>query len=193
MKSLRASRRPGPRPSSWWTVLRTRSKCSSCSPPAIPRSNNRPPRDKAALRRALQDCQVTDSSTRLTEALKLAGTLIRDKHDPEIHLFSDGAAGDLSEFENKGSARDLSPRGAAVRTTSASPRWISGRTRKTTSERAIYTSVANFSTNARQTVLELLFDNELVDTRPLTVAAGGNFAAGFHRHAGARRHFHRAH
>ena len=31
--------------------------------------------NKAALRRALEDCQVTDSSTRLTEALKLAGTL----------------------------------------------------------------------------------------------------------------------
>ena len=32
--------------------------------------------DKAALRRALRDCQVTDSPTRLTEALKLADTLV---------------------------------------------------------------------------------------------------------------------
>jgi len=56
---------------------------------------------KADLRRAIQSCQVSDSPTRLTEALKLAETLLRDKHDPEIHLFSDGAAGDLSEFASQ--------------------------------------------------------------------------------------------
>jgi hypothetical protein len=127
--------------------------------------------DKAALRRALRDCQATDSSTRLTEALRLAGTLIRDKHDPEIDLFSDGAAGDLSEFENKGlhvvyhrlgrRADNLGITTLDIRQNPENPR-----------ERAIYTSVANFSTNTRQTVLELLFDKEIIDTRPLTLPAG---------------------
>ncbi len=127
--------------------------------------------NKAALRRALENCQVTDSSTRLTEALKLAGTLIRDKRDPEIHLFSDGAAGDLSEFENKGLRvvyHKLGRRSENLGITTLDIR----ENPENHHERAIYTSVANFSTNARQTVLELLFDKEVVDTRPLTLQPG---------------------
>jgi hypothetical protein len=127
--------------------------------------------DKTALRRAIQNCQVTDSSTRLTEALKLADTLIRDKHDPEVHLFSDGAAGDLSEFENKGLQviyHRIGQRGNNVGITTLDIR-DNPENRK---ERAIYTSVVNFSTNSQTTVLELLFDGEVVDTRPLTIAAG---------------------
>lgn len=127
--------------------------------------------DKAALRRALEDCQVTDSSTRLTEALNLAGTLVRDKTHPEIHLFSDGAAGDLSEFQDKGlrviyhrvgqSSDNLAITTLDIRDNPENRR-----------ERAIYTSVANFSTNSRQTSLELLFDKQVVDTRRLTLAPG---------------------
>lgn len=127
--------------------------------------------NKGALRRALEDCQVTDSSTRLTNALRLAGTLIRDKRDPEIDLFSDGAAGDLSEFENKGLRvvyHRLGQRGDNLGITTLDIR----ENPENHHERAIYTSVANFSTNARQTVLELLFDQEIVDTRPLTVQPG---------------------
>lgn len=127
--------------------------------------------NKAALRRALQNCQVTDSSTRLTEALKLAGTLIRDKRDPEIHLFSDGAAGDLSEFENKGLHvvyHRLGQRADNLGITTLDIR----ENPENHHERALYTSVANFSTNARQTVMELLFDNEIIDTRALTIPPG---------------------
>src|SRR4051794_8584170 len=58
--------------------------------------------NKAALRRALQSCAATDGPTHLTEALKLAETLTRDRKEAEVHLFSDGAVSDLSEFENKG-------------------------------------------------------------------------------------------
>jgi Ca-activated chloride channel homolog len=127
--------------------------------------------DKAALRRALQDCQVTDSSTRLTEALKLAGTLIHDKKDPEIHLFSDGAAGDLSEFENKGLHviyHRMGQRADNLGITTLDIR----ENPENHHDRAIYTSIANFSTNARQTVLELLFDQQVIDTRPLTIQPG---------------------
>ncbi|MGA2177532.1 MAG: BatA and WFA domain-containing protein [Verrucomicrobiota bacterium] len=127
--------------------------------------------DKAALRRALQNCQVTDSSTRLTEALKLADTLIRDKHDPEIHLFSDGAAGDLSEFENK-ALRVIYHR-AGQRCNNLGITTLDIRENpENRQERALYTSVVNFSTNAQQTVLELLFDQQIVDTRPLSLQPG---------------------
>ena len=135
---------------------------------------------------------MTDSSTRLTDALRLAGTLIRDKRDPEIDLFSDGAAGDLSEFENKGLRvmyHRLGQRCDNLGITTLDIR----ENPENHHERAIYTSVANFSTNARQTVLELLFDQAGRGHTPIDRATGGNFAAGFHRRAGARRHFHRAH
>jgi hypothetical protein len=127
--------------------------------------------DKAALRRALQNCQVTDSTTRLTEALKLADTLVRDKHDPEIDLFSDGAAGDLSEFENKG--MHVIYHRAGTRCDNVGITTLDIRENpENPQERAIYTSVVNYSTNARQTVLDLLFDGQVVDSRPLSLEAG---------------------
>jgi hypothetical protein len=127
--------------------------------------------NKAALRRAIEDCQVTDSSTRLTEALKLADTLIRDKRNPEIHLFSDGAAGDLSEFANKGMQVTYHRVGQRANNLAITTLDIRENPENRT-ERAIYTSVANFSTNVQQTDLELLFDGEVVDARPLSVPAG---------------------
>jgi Ca-activated chloride channel family protein len=127
--------------------------------------------DKAVLRRAIQDCQVTDSTTRLTEALKLADTLVRDKHDPEIHLFSDGAAGDLSEFENKG--LNVIYHREGVRGNNLGITTLDIRDNpENHQERAIYTSVVNYSTNTQQTVLDLLFDQQVVDTRPLSLAPG---------------------
>src|SRR6476620_4097567 len=57
--------------------------------------------EKAALRRALQSCTCSDGPTRLIPALKMAESLVRDQRGAEIHLFSDGAVPDLSEFENK--------------------------------------------------------------------------------------------
>lgn len=127
--------------------------------------------NKSALRRALDNCRATDSSTRLTEALKLAGTLIHDTRDAEIHLFSDGAAGDLSEFENKGLHvvyHKLGTRANNLGITTLDIR----ENPENHQERALYTSVANFSTNARQTVMELLFDNNVIDSRPLTIPPG---------------------
>jgi len=126
---------------------------------------------KGDLRHALESCAVTDSSTRLTEALKLAATLVHDKKDPEIHLFSDGAAGDLSEFENKGLRviyHRVGNRSENLGITTLDIRENPENRR----ERAIYTSVANYSTNAQQTTLELLFDGQSIDAKPLTVKPG---------------------
>src|SRR5438477_340545 len=57
--------------------------------------------EKAALRRALQSCTCSDGPTRLVPALRMADSLVRDRPSAEIHLFSDGAVPELSEFENK--------------------------------------------------------------------------------------------
>ena len=127
---------------------------------------------KADLRRAIQNCQVSDSPTRLTEALKLAETLVKDKHDPEIHLFSDGAAGDLSEFANKNLKviyHKVGTRSQNLGITTLDIR----ENPENRAQRAIYTSVVNFSTNQEETDLELLFDNQVVDSRALVLQPGG--------------------
>jgi hypothetical protein len=127
--------------------------------------------EKADLRRALQACACSDGPTRLVPALRMAESLVRDQRDAEIHLFSDGAVPDLSEFENKAlplvyhkvgkSSNNLGITALDVRANPENPR-----------QRAVYASIANFSSNSIQTDVELLLDDRLLETRPLTVKAG---------------------
>jgi Ca-activated chloride channel homolog len=130
--------------------------------------------EKAALRRALQSCTCSDGPTRLIPALRMAESLVRDldpKTGPEIHLFSDGAVPDLSEFENKAlpliyhkvgkNANNLGITALDVRANPEDAR-----------QRAVYASVANYSPDSQQTDLELLLDDRLLETRPLTIPAG---------------------
>ena len=104
----------------------------------------------------------------------MAESLVRDldsKTGPEIHLFSDGAVPELNEFENKAlplvyhrvgtMANNLGIIALDVRANPEDPR-----------QRAIYASVANFSPDSKQTDLELLLDDRLLETRPLTIPAG---------------------
>jgi hypothetical protein len=115
-----------------------------------------------------------DSPTRLSPALKMADSLIRDRgkdSNPEIHLFSDGAVPDLEEFNNRAlplvfhrigqGGNNLGVTALDVR---ANP--------DNASQRAIYTSVANYSTNTQETDLELRLDGRLLETRPLKIAPG---------------------
>src|SRR5947208_3006890 len=127
--------------------------------------------EKAALRRALQACACTDSPTRLVPALKMAESLVRDQRDAEIHLFSDGAVPELNEFENKALpliyhrvGKGANNLGITALDARANP--------ENASQRAIYASVANFSTNSQHTELELLSGEQLLETRPLTIPAG---------------------
>jgi Ca-activated chloride channel family protein len=130
--------------------------------------------EKAALRRALQGCVCSDGPTRLVPALRMAESLVRDldpRTGPEIHLFSDGAVPELSEFENKALpliyhrvGRGANNLGITALDVRANP--------EDSRQRAVYASAANFSPESRQTDLELLFDGHLVETRPLTIPAG---------------------
>jgi len=125
-----------------------------------------PTHSKSALRRALQACAVTDASTRLAESLKLAQPLVKDRSGAEIHLFSDGAAPDLTEFEHEGlqvvyhrlgeRANNVGVVGLDVRAHPEEPGRL-----------AVFASVANASTNAAQIELELGFDGRTVETRVL--------------------------
>ena len=129
-----------------------------------------PTSSKSSLRRALQACSVTDSPTRLPEAFKLAQPLVRDRTGAEIHLFSDGAVGDLSEFEFEGLnvtfhqfGGRAENRGIVTLDIRANP--------EDPGQRAVFGSIANASSNPAPAQVELLFDGQVVETRSLALGA----------------------
>ena len=127
--------------------------------------------EKAALRRALHACAPSDSPTRLVPALKMAESLVRDNKDAEIHLFSDGAVPELSDFENK--ALPLIYHKVGQRADNLGITALDARANpEDATQRAIYASVGNFSSNTMSADLELLLDGQLLNTVPLTIPGG---------------------
>src|SRR5438552_1974719 len=127
--------------------------------------------EKAALRRALQGCACSDGPTRLIPALRMAESLVRDQRSAEIHLFSDGAVPELNEFENK--ALPLIYPRLRKRANNAGIIALDVRANpEDAPQRAIYASMANFSSNSVQTEVELLLDDRLLETRPIKIPAG---------------------
>lgn len=133
-----------------------------------------PTADKAALRRALRACQPSDAPTRLADALKTAGAFTFEKRGEEtvtsgeIHLFSDGAAQDLDEFANKNLPLIYHKVGTGAENLGVVRIDARGNP-ENPAERAVFASVANYSTNSRSAELELLFDGTLVTTRAVTL------------------------
>src|SRR5258708_304394 len=130
--------------------------------------------EKAALRRAIQACVCSDGPTRLVPALRMAESLVRDQRGAEVHLFSDGAVPELNEFENKALPLVYHKFGKAANNVGiialdarANP--------EDAKQRAIYASAANFSSNAVQTEMELLLDDHLLETRPMTIPPNDTF------------------
>ena len=127
--------------------------------------------EKAALRRALQACAASDSPTRLVPALRMAESLVRDQRDAEIHLFSDGAVPELNEFENKALPLIYHRVGKTSNNTGITALDVRANP-ENPNQRAVYASVANYSTNAQQTEIELLLDDRLVEAKPINIPAG---------------------
>src|SRR5262245_52001792 len=131
-----------------------------------------PTSDKTALRRALASCMPADSSTRLADALKTAGAFTFEKRGEEtvtsgeIHLFSDGAAPDLDEIANKNLPLIYHRVGEGARNAGIVRLDVRANPDDAT-QRAVFAGVANFSTNAMTADVELLFDNQIVSSRPL--------------------------
>jgi Ca-activated chloride channel family protein len=127
--------------------------------------------EKAALRRALQACICSDGPTRLVPALRMAESLVRDQRRAEIHLFSDGAVPELNEFENKALPLIYHKVGKGANNAGITALDVRSNP-EDARQRAVYTSVANFSSNVIQTELELTLDDRLLETRPLNLPAG---------------------
>ncbi len=127
--------------------------------------------DKQALRRALEAAAVTDGPARVTDAFKMAESLIRDVPDAEIHFFSDGAVGDLGELESHNlplvfhkvgtRANNVAIGSLEVRANPEDPR-----------QRAVFASVANLSPTAVEPMVELAFEGQVVDARQVKLAPG---------------------
>lgn len=127
--------------------------------------------EKAALKRALQACVCSDGPTRLVESLRMAESLVRDRRNTEIHLFSDGAVVELKEFENKGLplvyhkvGKESENLGITALDARSNP--------EDARQRAIYANVLNVSSNQQSTEIELRLDDRLIETRPITIPAG---------------------
>lgn len=123
-----------------------------------------PTASKPALRRALEACTPTDSPTRLAEALKLAHPLVKDRAGAEIHLYSDGAAPDLTDFEHEGLSvvfHQFGQRAGNVGIVALDVRAHP----EDPARRAVFASVMNAATNAAATDVELLLDGQLVEAR----------------------------
>jgi Ca-activated chloride channel family protein len=126
--------------------------------------------EKAALRRALEGAKVSDSPTRLAEALRVAETLIRNEPLGEVHLFSDGAVPDLTEFETK-ELRLVFHR-VGTRTKNAGIVAFDVKPNpEDAAKRALFVSVANVTTAALDARLELAFEGQIVDTKAIRLDA----------------------
>ncbi len=128
-------------------------------------------RSKSDLHRALLACTPSDGSTLLSPALQMAESLVRDRKDAEIHLFSDGASPSLSEFENK--ALPLvyhrigkSSKNAGITAIDVRPNPANSR------QRAVYVNIANFWSNRMDGALDLQLDGRLVETRAVSIGPG---------------------
>jgi hypothetical protein len=136
-----------------------------------------PTSDKATLRRALRECEPSDSPTRIADALKTAAAFTFEKRGEEevtaaeIHLFSDGAVPGLDEFENKG--LPLVFHKAGVANDNLGIIALEARSNpEDPAQRAVYAGVLNASSNEVTTGLELLFDGEPLDARAITLRPG---------------------
>ncbi len=127
-----------------------------------------PTSEKSALRRAIEAAQATDSPTELGEALKLAQTLIQNNAKAEVHLFSDGASPNLAEFENKGLPliyHQSGTRGVNLGIVNLEVRQHP----ENPAQRAVFTTVANMSTNQQQAQVELRFGETLLEVKAIAL------------------------
>ena len=125
--------------------------------------------DKAALRRAIQSCAPVDTSTRAHEALKLAETLIKNSPASEIHLFSDGAVGALDDFNNSALPLSYHRVGKGSRNLGITTLDVK-QNPENAAQRAVFTSVSNFSTNAQESQLEFKLDGQTLEVKTVSLA-----------------------
>lgn len=127
--------------------------------------------EKNALRRAIEACEATDSPTRLSDALKLAQTLIKNRSFAEVHLYSDGAVDEIEDLHIKDIPAVYHKIGERSDNLGVVKFGVKANP-DDARQMAIFASVGNYSEKPRRTELELRFNGRLLETRPLNVDPG---------------------
>ena len=126
--------------------------------------------EKNALKNAVARADNGDTAADLREAIVLAASLLRDKKNPQIYVFSDGAAPTLQgldvgkvglQFVKIGSSSDN-----LALTALDARRGYGG-----SNAAQVFATVSNFGDKARKIDLELSRDGNLLTVRPMTVPA----------------------
>src|SRR5262249_54849237 len=104
-------------------------------------------------------------------ALKMAESLVHDVADAEIHLFSDGSVGSLEEFENRNLPLVFHKVGLRRRNVAFTSLEVRPNPENPI-QRAVFTSVANLTDSLLETAVELSFDGDVVDVRPVSIPPG---------------------
>ena len=127
-------------------------------------------KEKNALKNAVSGADNGDTTSDLREAIVLAASLLRDKHNPQIYVFSDGAAPTIQDldigkvglqFVKIGSSND----NLAI-TAMDARRGYGG-----SNAAQVFVSVSNFGDAAKTINLELSRDGGLLTVRPMNVPA----------------------
>jgi len=127
--------------------------------------------DHGALNAALDAAHPTVSQTQMRNALELALALAKAHPGGRIDIISDGAFGDVSDLGSTGVPIHFIAIGGrgdnqAITALSARPDPVAP------NRYTVFVRVDNDSTTAAANVLSLLADGRLVDTKPVTAAAG---------------------
>ena len=126
--------------------------------------------EKNSLKRALDNAGQTDTSSDLRESIVLAASLLKDKKNPQIYVFSDGAApalGDLDvgkvglQFVKVGNSSD----NLAI-TAMDARRDYGG-----SNNAQVFATVSNFGDAPKSIDLELSRDGNLLSVRPMKIPA----------------------
>ena len=123
---------------------------------------------KSILKKALDQVKVTDSPTRLLEAIKLSQNLSRNRPKVEVHLFSDGVSSDLDAFELQDLNLEyhrLGKGGGNLGITSLEVRSNP----EQLGQQSVFATIGNFSTNTMSSEVSLFFDDQMIGNRRLTV------------------------
>ena len=123
---------------------------------------------KAILKKALDQVKVTDSPTRLLEAIKLSQNLSLNRPKVEVHLFSDGVSSDLDAFELQDLNLEyhrLGKGGGNLGITSLEVRSNP----EQLGQQSVFATIGNFSTNTMSSEVSLFFDDQMIGNRRLTV------------------------
>ena len=126
--------------------------------------------EKNSLKRAIDNAGQTDTGSDLRESIVLAASLLRDKKNPQIYVFSDGAAPALQDLDVGKVGLQFIKIGVSsdnLAITALDARRDYGGT----SNAQVFATVSNYGDAPKNIDLELSRDGNLLTVRPMKVPA----------------------